>query len=172
MPTRRPGRAKAAAATVILLGLGAQSVASQPPRPPPPPAGGAVSAPEEARLKTFLDSSGGYRDKAGGYYNPAAGTYADADGGFVDNYQGYTYRNGSYKSKDGDFFDRPTMTVKLTTGETVTLEAGDKPSEIIQLMRETVAEGGGFDKDYIRKSMMLQIQKEHPSAGPAPPAKR
>ena len=116
---------------------------------------------EEARLKQFLDKDGGYKDNKGGYYNPKAGTYTDEYGGIVDNWSGYTYKSGSYKSRIGDFWNAPKKAFELTTGEK--LKSDDTTSaEAITLLRETVEEQGGYDKDYIRKSMMAQIKLEHP----------
>jgi hypothetical protein len=125
----------------------------------------------QAILSLWLDKNGGYRDKAGGYYNPKAGTYTDEDGGVVDNWRGYTYKNGSYKSKDGDFYDAPKRLVMLTTGENVPAPPGSTNAEIIELMRETVAEGGGFDKDFVRKSMFDAIRTEHQLDSPPPQPK-
>lgn len=114
-----------------------------------------------ARLRQFLDKDGGYRDREGGYYDMKAGVYRDASGGTVDNYAGYTYPNGSYKSKSGDFYDAPKKTFRLTTGENLT-EPDVTAAEAIRLMRETVQEHGGYDKDLIVRSMMDAIRKEHP----------
>jgi hypothetical protein len=116
---------------------------------------------EEARLKQFLDKDGGYKDKHGGYYNPKAGTYTDEDGGIVDNWGGYTYKNGSYKSKFGDFWNAPKKTFELNTGEKLKREDVTS-AEAITLLRETVEEHGGYDKDLVRRSMMAQIRAEHP----------
>lgn len=170
------------AALVFLMGTGATLASAQTTQPTPPPAQTtqvttidinatpAAQDPEEARLKKFLDKDGGYKDKLGGYYNPTAGTYTDADGGVVDNWQGYTYKNGNYKSKIGDFWEASTKTFKLTTGENIKSEE-TTTAEAIDLLRETVAEQGGFDKDYIRKTMMTQVKLEHPLVPPATPKK-
>jgi hypothetical protein len=116
---------------------------------------------EFARLKPFLDKNGGYKDKEGGYFNPKAGTYTDAEGGVVDNWSGYTYNDGSYKSETGDFWDAPTKSFKLTTGEI--LKSDETTSaEAIKLMRETVEESGRYDKNYMLKSMIVTIKREHP----------
>src|SRR5215813_15359535 len=71
---------------------------------------------EDAWIKKYLDANGGYRDSEGGYFSPKAGTYTDKEGGVVDNWAGYTYKDGSYKSKLGDFYDAPTKTYKLSDG--------------------------------------------------------
>src|SRR5512144_2520284 len=89
---------KAVAAFVFLMVAGVHFASAQATKP------AAVSS-EEARLRTFLDKNGGYKDKLGGYYDLNAGTYTDEVGGVVDNWMGYTYKDGSYKSKFGDFWD-------------------------------------------------------------------
>ncbi|MEZ0223102.1 MAG: hypothetical protein ACAH83_00985 [Alphaproteobacteria bacterium] len=159
------------AALCFLMGTGATFASAQTTQPTPPAqtteikvvdikATPAAQDPEEARLKKFLDKDGGYKDKLGGYYNPTAGTYTDKDGGVVDNWQGYTYKNGNYKSKIGDFWEASTKTFKLTTGENLKEDLTN--AEATDLLRETVAEQGGFDKDYIKKTMMAQVKLEHP----------
>jgi hypothetical protein len=117
---------------------------------------------ELARVKPFLDKDGGYKDKKGGYFNPKAGTYTDEDGGVVDNWSGYTYKSGSYKAKTGDFWEASTRTFKLTTGENIKSDETTS-AEAIKLMRETVEESGGYDKNYIVKSMIVTIKREHPN---------
>ena len=126
---------------------------------------------EEARLRQFIDKNGGYKDKRGGYYDPNAGTYTDEVGGVVDNWQGYTYNNGDYKAKTGDFWQAATKTFKLANGE-VMKSAETSNKDAITVLRQTVEENGGFDKDFIKKSMMAAIAKEHPivlSATSEPP---
>ena len=118
---------------------------------------------ELVRVKPFLDKDGGYKDNKGGYFNPKAGTYTDKEGGAVDNWSGYTYKDGSYKSKLGDFWDAPTKTFKLTTGEVLKSEE-TSPAEAIKMLRETVAEQGGYDKNFIVTGMIATIKKEHPEA--------
>ena len=169
------------AALVFLMGTGATFASAQTTTPTMPPAQTtqiktvdikavpAAQDKEEGRLKQYLDKDGGYKDKKGGYYNPTAGTYTDEDGGVVDNWQGYTYKNGNYKSKIGDFWDAATKTFKMTTGETVKSEESTN-AEAVQLLRDTVEEQGGFDKDYIKKTMMAQVKLEHPLV-PATPKK-
>jgi hypothetical protein len=115
----------------------------------------------DPRLRAYLDAKGGYKDHFGGYYNPNAGTYTDEEGGIVDNWGGYTYKDGSYKSKFGDFWDAPTHTFKFAAG-------GEKQAtdfsnaDAIRLMRQTVEENGGYDKDFVVKSMITSISSEHP----------
>jgi hypothetical protein len=170
------------AALVFLMGTGATFASAQTTTPPTPPAQTtqiktvdikatpAAQDPEEARLKKFLDRDGGYKDKHGGYYNPKAGTYTDEDGGVVDNWAGYTYKNGDYKSKAGDFWEAATKTFKLANGEV--LKSEDTSNEdAIAVLRQTVEESGGYDKDRITKSMMAQIKIEHPLVPPAAPKK-
>lgn len=118
---------------------------------------------ELARLKPFLDKDGGYKDKKGGYYNPKAGTYTDEDGGVVDNWGGYTYKNGSYKSKLGDFWEASTKTFKLTTGEILKSDETTQ-ADAIKVLRETVEEQGGYDKNLTVRSMITVIKMEHPGA--------
>jgi len=153
-----------AAALIFLITASAKLVSAQTGRTKAQPGtdkSSAATENEEGRLKQFLDKNGGYRDNEGGYYNPKAGTYTDAEGGIVDNWSGYTYKSGSYKSKIGDFWNAPKKTFELTTGEK--LKSDDITSaEAITLLRETVKEQGGYDKDYIRKSMMARIKAEHP----------
>jgi len=122
---------------------------------------------ELARLKPFLDKDGGYKDKEGGYFNPKAGTYTDKEGGVVDNWSGYTYKNGNYKSKLGDFWEASTKTFKLTTGE-ILKSVETTTAEAIKVLRETVEEQGGYDKNYVVKSMIFTIKKEHPNTPTAP----
>jgi hypothetical protein len=128
----------------------------------PHPQTNPVDDKDAAYCKQFLDKDGGYRDKKGGYYNPKAGTYTDEVGGVVDNWGGYTYKSGSYKSQFGDFYDAKGNVFKLTDGQTIKAEAGVTPAQAIQVMRDDVAQRGGFDKEFTRKSMMQQIKFEHP----------
>jgi hypothetical protein len=125
----------------------------------------------QAILSMYLDKNGGYRDQEGGYFNPKAGTYTDDEGGVVDNWKGYTYKDGSYKSKDGDFYDARKRLLMLTTGENLPAPQGATNAEMIEIMRESVAERGGFDKDFVRKSMFATILKEHRVDAPAPKPK-
>jgi hypothetical protein len=118
---------------------------------------------DAAYYKQFLDKDGGYKDSKGGYYNPKAGTYTDEAGGVVDNWGGYTYKSGSYQTKFGDFYDAKENVFKLTDGQTIKGEAGTTAAQAIQTMREDVEQRGGFDKEFIRKSMMQQIKSEHPN---------
>jgi hypothetical protein len=162
----KSGRFSTAAVLIFLITTSAQLASAQTGRTKAQPgaandkAAGATEN-EEARLKQFLDKDGGYKDKHGGYYNPKAGTYTDEDGGIVDNWGGYTYANGSYKSKLGDFWNAPKKTFELANGET--LKSDDITSaQAITLLRETVEEQGGYDKDLTRRSMMAQIKAEHP----------
>ena len=120
---------------------------------------------ELARLKPFLDKDGGYKDKHGGYYNPKAGTYTDEDGGVVDNWSGYTYKDGSYKSKLGDFWDAATKTFKLTSGEVLKSDETTQ-AEAIKVLRDTVEEQGGYDKNLTVRSMIQTIKMEHPQPPP------
>ena len=120
---------------------------------------------ELARLKPFLDKNGGYKDKKGGYYNPKAGTYTDEHGGVVDSWGGYTYENGDYKSKLGDFWEASTKTFKLANGE-ILKSVETTSAEAIKVLRETVEEKGGYDKNLVVKSMITTINREHPN----PPA--
>jgi hypothetical protein len=122
------------------------------------------SAGDSAQLGVFLDRTGGYRDKSGGYYNPTAGTYADGKGGTVDNWQGYTYSDGSYKSKNGDYYDAPKSTIHLASGDMFMKPDSMTSAEAIRTLRANVQETGGYDKDYVRKSMMAVIRQEHPAA--------
>ena len=117
---------------------------------------------EKARVKQYLDKEGGYKDNEGGYYNPKAGTYTDKEGGVVDNWQGYTYKDGSYKSGLGDFWDAKTKTFKLTSGET--LKSNDTTSEdAITVLRQSVEEQKRYDKNLSVKSMIARIKMEHPT---------
>jgi hypothetical protein len=121
----------------------------------------AAQDPEEARLRTFLDKRGGYKDRQGGYYNPRAGTYTDEYGGIVDNWGGYTYENGDYKSRNGDFWEAATRTFKLANGGV--LKSDDTSNEdAVAVLRQTVEESGGYDKDLTAKSMMANIKADHP----------
>jgi hypothetical protein len=115
-----------------------------------------------AYCKQFLDKNGGYKNRKGGYYNPTAGTYTDEVGGVVDNWSGYTYKDGSYKTKFGDFYDSKLHMVKTTTGENIQMGPQNTPAQIIQTMREDVADQGGYDKDLARRSMYQDIKFEHP----------
>ncbi|HET9161735.1 MAG TPA: hypothetical protein VFN88_14080 [Caulobacteraceae bacterium] len=128
---------------------------------------------EQAVLSLWLDKNGGYRDKAGGYYDPSAGTYTDKDGGAVDNWKGYTYKDGSYKSALGDYYDAPKREFQLANGEVAKLPAGYTNADAIRVMRENVAENGGFDKDFIRRGMFETILKEHrvENQPPRPPGR-
>jgi len=147
---------------VFVLGAGANFALAQAGAARTATASGTSQAvTETARLMTFVDKNGGYRDKAGGYYNPSAGTYTDEYGGVVDNWQSYTYKNGDYKAKTGDFWEAATKTFKLADGEVMkSLETSNK--DAITVLRQTVEENGGYDKDFVRKSMMAAIAKEHP----------
>ena len=155
-----------AAALIFLMATSAQLAFAQTGRTKAQPGAAndkasAATENEEGRLKQFLDKDGGYKDNKGGYYNPKAGTYTDEDGGIVDNWGGYTYKDGSYKSKLGDYWDAPKKTFMLANGET--LKSDDITSaEAITLLRGTVEEQGGYDKDLVRRSMMAQIKLEHP----------
>jgi hypothetical protein len=117
---------------------------------------------ELARLKPFLDKDGRYKDKKGGYFNPKAGTYTDEYGGVVDNWGGYTYENGDYKSKLGDFWEASTKTFKLANGE-ILKSVETTSAEAIKVLRETVEEQGGYDKNLTLKGMIATIKKEHPN---------
>src|SRR5687767_3302011 len=161
----KSARFSTAAALIFLITAGAQLASAQTGRNKAQPGANnkssAATENEEARLKQFLDKDGGYKDKHGGYYNPKAGTYTDEDGGIVDNWGGYTYKSGSYKSKLGDFWNAPKKTFELTTGEKLHREDVTS-AEAITLLRETVEEQGGYDKDLTRRSMMAQIKADHP----------
>jgi hypothetical protein len=148
---------------VFVLGVGAHFVVGQVGASRPAAASGASqAAAETARLMTFVDKNGGYTDKAGGYYDPKAGTYTDKVGGVVDNWQGYTYNNGDYKARTGDFWEAATKTFKLSNGEVMkSPETSNK--DAIAVLRQTVEENGGYDKDYMRKGMLAAIAKEHPA---------
>jgi hypothetical protein len=126
-------------------------------RPSPPRQTQQVT--DDARLKQYIDKNGGYKDKSGGYYNPKAGTYTDETGGIVDNWGGYTYTDGSYKSKLGDFWEAPTHTFKLADGRVA--KSTVSSAEAIKALRENVAANGGYDKDFIQRSMMQAIRNEH-----------
>ena len=160
------------AALAFLMGPGATFAPAQTTKPPTPPAQTAqvtkdikavpaAQDKEEARLKTFLDKNGGYKDNEGGYYNPKAGTYTDKEGGIVDSWQGYTYKDGSYKAATGDYWDAPTKTFKLANGEALKSEETTNP-EAIQTLRETAAEAGKYHKDGMQTAMMARIKMEHP----------
>ena len=118
-------------------------------------------AAEEARLMKFVDANGGYRDSYGGYYDPKNSTYTDEKGGILDSWEGYTYKDGSYKSKFGDYWDAPTKTIKLASGEVVK-SPGTSNADAITVMRQSVEENGGYDKEFIKKAMLGQIAKDHP----------
>ncbi|TAL38466.1 MAG: hypothetical protein EPN97_04005 [Alphaproteobacteria bacterium] len=160
------------AALVFLMGTGATFASAQTTAPVQPPAQTQQVTPvikavpaaqdkEEARLKKYLDKNGGYKDNEGGYYDPKAGTYTDKEGGIVDNWQGYTYKDGSYKAATGDYWDAPTKTFKLASGED--LKSDDTTNEeAIQTLRETAAEAGKYNKDGIQTAMMARIKLEHP----------
>lgn len=125
---------------------------------------------DSAYYRQFLDKDGGYKDSKGGYYNPKAGTYTDETGGVVDNWGGYTYKDGSYKSKIGDYYDAKENVFKLSDGETVKVDAGITPAQAIQLLRESVEQNNGYDKDLTRRSMMQRIKLDHPKLnGKKPP---
>ena len=129
----------------------------------------ALTAAEEKRLLQYVDKDGGYKDKDGGYYNPKASTYTDKKGGIVDNWQGYTYPDGSSKPGNGNYWDAKTKMVHLAAGDVFPLDASS--SEVIKDFRENVEETGGYDKNYIRRSMLKRIALEHP-LNPAEPEKR
>jgi hypothetical protein len=116
---------------------------------------------EEAMLKKYLDTNGGYKDNEGGYYDPKAGTYTDQDGGIVDNWQGYTYKDGSYKAATGDYWDAPSKSFKLANGEELKSEETTN-AEAVQTLRETAVEAGKYNKDGIQTAMMARIKAEHP----------
>ena len=122
---------------------------------------------ELARVKPFLDKNGGYKDNHGGYYNPKAGTYTDEDGGVADSWSGYTYNDGSYKSKTGDYWDAPTKTFKLANGEILKSDE-TTAADAIKVLRQTVEENGGYDKNLVLRSMIAAINKEHPNTPTAP----
>ena len=126
------------------------------------------AAEEDALVKPFLDKNGGYKDRHGGYFNPKAQIYTDEKGGVLDNWGGYTYKDGSYKSRYGDYFDGPKREFQLSNGEVMKLPAGSTNAEAIKVLRETVAENGGFDKDFIRKAMVGTIAEEHHLGGATP----
>ena len=124
-------------------------------------------AAQEASLSRFLDKKGGYRDQHGGYFDPKAQTYTDEKAGVLDNWDGYTYKDGSYKTQYGDYYDAPKREFHLSNGEIMKLDAGLTNADAIKALRETVADAGGFDKDFIRKAMIGTIAKEHPADAPA-----
>ena len=124
--------------------------------------------PYQAILSLWLDKNGGYRDEHGGYYNPKAETYTDEKGGQVDNWQGYTYKDGSYKTRYGDYYDAPKREFQLSNGEVEKLPAEYSNADAIKVLRESVAEHGGFDKDFVRKAMFETILKEHRVENPPP----
>ena len=160
------------AAALVLMNTGAHVATAQtaPPTSQTSSEDRLRAAIEEARAKPYLDKDGGYKDKTGGYYNPKAGTYTDEKGGIVDNWGGYTYKDGSYKSKVGDYYDAPTNTVHLAGGDKTKVPTGSTSADVIKILRENVEANGGYDKTFIRRSMMDQIRKEHPP-GSEPPAK-
>jgi hypothetical protein len=123
-----------------------------------PPALTAQAAP--ANWTQFVDRNGGYRDHLGGYYDPRAGTYTDEEGGIVDNWAGYTYKDGSYKSGTGDYWDGPKKIFMLTTGEKIPMPDMSN-EEARAVMRETAQEHGKFDKDRVLRSMIQSITQEH-----------
>jgi hypothetical protein len=123
---------------------------------------------DQAILSLWLDKAGGYRDRLGGYFDPKAGTYTDKDGGAVDNWRGYTYKDGSYKTPLGDYYDAPKREFQLANGEVGKLPAELKNADAIRLLRENVAQNGKFDKDFIRRSMFETILKEHRVENPPP----
>jgi hypothetical protein len=92
----------------------------------------------------------------------------DEKGGVIDNRQGYTYKDGA---RYGDSYDGPKREFQLSNGEIEKLPAEYTSAEAIQVLRETVAEHGGFDKDFIRKAMFGTIDKEHGVDPPAPAPK-
>ena len=150
-----------ASALIVLLSASVQLAVAQTGRTKTQPGADKVSTDEAARLKQYLDKNGGYRDNVGGYYNPKAGIYTDAQGGIVDEWSGYTYRDGSYKSKVGDYWDEPKKTFMLASGEN--LKSKDTTSaEAIRVLRENVAERGGYEKGMIQGTMMARIKMEHP----------
>ncbi|MEP6912818.1 MAG: hypothetical protein ABI923_08695 [bacterium] len=120
-------------------------------------------------FKQFLDKDGGYTDQYGGHYNPKAGTYTDKDGGGVDNFQGYTYKDGSYKSKIGEYYDAPKRTVHLNSGESFELTPDITSAVTINVLKSNVVDAGGYDKDYILKTMIIELKKEHPAVDSARP---
>ena len=122
---------------------------------------------EEKRLLQFTDKEGGYKDKNEGYYNPKEGTYKDKKGGIVDNWQGYTYTDGSYKSQNGDYWDAKTKMVHLAAGDVFT-SGTMTSSEVIKVLRKNVEDTDRYDKNYIRRAMLKEIELEHPLS-PAKP---
>lgn len=161
---------RAAAAFVFLAAAGVHFASGQtdgarsasPAKPAAAKAPTAAEIKEIARLKTFLDKNGGYKDSFGGYYNPTAGTYTDEKGGVLDSWEGYTYKDGSYKSKFGDYYDSRTNSVKFASGEQSKVPSGSTAADVIAVMRQSVEENGGYDKAFIQKAMLGQIQKDHP----------
>jgi hypothetical protein len=145
---------RAIAALVFLIAAGVSFASAQTAKPAP-------AGSDDVRLMQYLDKNGGYRDSFGGYYNPSAGTYTDEKGGVLDNWRGYIYKDGSYKSKIGDYWDAPTKTFKLANGEVVKSPETTN-TDAITVLRQSVEENGGFDKNFIQRAMLGQIQKDHP----------
>jgi hypothetical protein len=119
----------------------------------------------QAVLELWLDKNGGYKDKSGGYYNPKAGTYTDKEGGVVDNWGGYTYTDGSYKL-NGNYYDAKKHTVFLAGPAKESAKTDAPAAEVIKVMRDDVAQNGGYDKNLTRKSMFEAILQEHSVSGP------
>jgi hypothetical protein len=115
----------------------------------------------EAELRQYYDANGGYHDRYGGYFNPNQGTYTDANGGVIDNYGGYTYKDGSYKGKFGDYYDRSSNTIYMANGEEVKVEKGTPPEKVRKGMQELSGKYGGHDPNFISKAELGTAADEH-----------
>lgn len=114
--------------------------------------------------KQFLDANGGYKDKSGGYFNLKQGIYTDKDGGVRDCYGGYQFKDGSYKTGGGDFYDVAKSAVEYSDGEKLPIPGMITPEEAVQMMRKGEAREGDYDKDRIKNLLLEQLKLEHPRA--------
>src|SRR5262249_25583738 len=75
------------------------------------------------------------------------------------------YKDGSYKPTLGDFYDAPTKTYKLADGREAKVEYLTA-AEAIKALRDNVEANGGYEKDFVLRSMYQQISFDHPVSQP------
>jgi hypothetical protein len=110
----------------------------------------------------FIDADGGYKEKRAGTTTPRPAPIRTRREACSTTGAGIPYKDGSYQSKFGDYYDSKANVFKLTIGETIKVEPGITPAQAIQLLREDAAANGGYDKEFTRRSMMQSIKFEHP----------
>jgi hypothetical protein len=92
------------------------------------------------------------------------------DGLVADNWGGVTYKDGSYKTQFGDYYDAPTKTYKLADGRVAKVE-NLTAKQAVKALRDNVEPNGGYDKDGTIKSMIVRIKLDHPPKSAAKPKK-